>query len=58
MSVMEGDLVTLAADAVPYASAVLGPYGGAVLAKVRDDLADKADAHNSWRDMIVNRGRG
>lgn len=38
---MAGDLVTLAAEAVPYASAALGAYGGAVLAKVRDDLADK-----------------
>jgi hypothetical protein len=38
---MAGDLVTLAAEAVPYASAALGAYGGAVLVKVRDDLADK-----------------
>ncbi len=35
-----GEVVTLAAEAVPYASAAAAAYGGAVLAKVRDDSAD------------------
>ena len=33
-----GEVATLAAEVVPYASAAA--YGGAVLAKVRDDAAD------------------
>jgi hypothetical protein len=36
---MAGEVATLAAEATPYAAA-LGAYGAAVLAKVRDDLAD------------------
>ena len=37
---MGGEVVSLAAEVVPYASAAVGAYGGAVLAKVRDDAAD------------------
>ena len=37
---MGGEVATLAADVVPYASAAAAAYGGAVLAKVRDDAAD------------------
>jgi len=39
---MSGEVVSLAAQVVPYASAAVGAYGGAVLAKVRDDAADAA----------------
>jgi len=35
-----GDAVSLAAEVMPYVSAAVGAYGGAVLAKVRDDAAD------------------
>jgi hypothetical protein len=35
-----GEVATLAAEVVPYASAAAAAYGGAVLAKVRDDAAD------------------
>jgi hypothetical protein len=37
---MAGDVATLVADATPYVTAAVGAYGGAVLAKVRDDAAD------------------
>jgi hypothetical protein len=37
---MSGDVVSLAAEMSPYVSAAVGAYGGAVLAKVRDDAAD------------------
>ena len=37
---MSGEVVSLAAEVAPYASAAVGAYGGAVLAKVRDDAAD------------------
>ncbi len=37
---MSGDVVSLAAEVTPYVSAAVGAYGGAVLAKVRDDAAD------------------
>ncbi len=37
---MSGEVATLAAEVVPYASAAAAAYGGAVLAKVRDDAAD------------------
>lgn len=37
---MSGDVASLAAEMTPYVSAALGAYGGAVLAKVRDDAAD------------------
>lgn len=33
-------MATLAAEVAPYASAAAGAYGGAVLAKVRDEAAD------------------
>ena len=36
---MSGEVATLAAEVVPYASAAAAAYGGAVLAKVRDDAA-------------------
>jgi hypothetical protein len=35
-----GEVATLAAEVVPYAAAAAAAYGGAVLAKVRDDAAD------------------
>jgi hypothetical protein len=35
-----GEAASLAADVVPYAAAAAAAYGGAVLAKVRDDAAD------------------
>jgi hypothetical protein len=35
-----GEVATLAAEVVPYASAAAAAYGGAVLARVRDDAAD------------------
>jgi hypothetical protein len=37
---MAGEVVTLVSDATPYVTAAVGAYGGAVLAKVRDDAAD------------------
>ncbi len=37
---MAGDVVSLAAEMMPYVSAAVGAYGGAVLAKVRDEAAD------------------
>ena len=37
---MAGEVATLVADATPYMTAAVGAYGGAVLAKVRDDAAD------------------
>jgi hypothetical protein len=37
---MAGDVASLAAEMTPYVSAAVGAYGGAVLAKVRDDAAD------------------
>jgi hypothetical protein len=37
---MAGDVATLVAEATPYVTAAVGAYGGAVLAKVRDDAAD------------------
>jgi hypothetical protein len=37
---MAGGVATLVADATPYVTAAVGAYGGAVLAKARDDAAD------------------
>jgi hypothetical protein len=37
---MGGDAMSLAAEMTPYMSAAVGAYGGAVLAKVRDEAAD------------------
>lgn len=37
---MSEEVAALAAQVVPYASAAAAAYGGAVLAKVRDDAAD------------------
>jgi hypothetical protein len=37
---MAGEVATLVADTTPYLTAAMGAYGGAVLAKVRDDAAD------------------
>jgi hypothetical protein len=37
---MAGEVATLVADATPYVTAAVSAYGGAVLAKVRDDAAD------------------
>jgi hypothetical protein len=37
---MGADVVSLAADVTPYVSAAVGAYGGAVLARVRDEAAD------------------
>jgi hypothetical protein len=37
---MAGEVADLVADATPYVTAAVGAYGGAVLAKVRDDAAD------------------
>ena len=37
---MSGDVATMAADVMPYVTAAASAYGGAVLAKVRDDTAD------------------
>ena len=37
---MDGDVAALAAQITPYMSAAAAAYGGAVLAKVRDDAAD------------------
>ena len=37
---MAGEVAMLVADATPYVTAAVGAYGGAVLAKVRDDAAD------------------
>ncbi|HZI73820.1 MAG TPA: hypothetical protein VFD73_07275, partial [Gemmatimonadales bacterium] len=37
---MSGDVASLAAEMTPYVSAAVGAYGGAVLARVRDDAAD------------------
>jgi hypothetical protein len=34
------EIVALVTDATPYMTAAVGAYGGAVLAKVRDDAAD------------------
>jgi hypothetical protein len=35
-----GDVATVAAEMTPYISAAVGAYGGAVLARVRDEAAD------------------
>jgi hypothetical protein len=35
-----GDVASMAAEMTPYVSAAMAAYGGAVLAKVRDDTAD------------------
>ena len=37
---MGGNVASLAAEMAPYISAAVGAYGGAVLAKVRDEAAD------------------
>jgi hypothetical protein len=37
---MAGEVAVLVADATPFMTAAVGAYGGAVLAKVRDDAAD------------------
>ena len=37
---MGGDIASLAAEMTPYVSAAVSAYGGAVLAKARDDAAD------------------
>ncbi len=37
---MSGDVAAVAAEMTPYISAAMAAYGGAVLAKVRDDAAD------------------
>jgi hypothetical protein len=37
---MSADATALAAEMTPYISAAIGAYGGAVLARVRDDAAD------------------
>ena len=37
---MGGDVASVAAEMMPYVSAAVGAYGGAVLAKVGDDAAD------------------
>ena len=37
---MAGEVATLVADATPYMTAAVSAYGGAVLAKARDDAAD------------------
>jgi dienelactone hydrolase len=37
---MAGEVAVLVADATPYVTAAVSAYGGAVLAKVRDDVAD------------------
>ena len=37
---MGGDVAAVAAEMSPYISAAVGAYGGAVLAKMRDDAAD------------------
>lgn len=45
-----GEVATLAAEVVPYASAAAAAYGGAVLAKVRDDTADATVG--LWRRLL------
>jgi tetratricopeptide (TPR) repeat protein len=37
---MSGDPISIAAEMMPYVSAAVGAYGGAVLARVRDDAAE------------------
>ena len=37
---MGGDMASLATEAMPYVAAAVGAYGGAVLAKARDEAAD------------------
>jgi hypothetical protein len=37
---MSGEVASLAVEVTPYVSAAVGAYGGAVLAKVRDEAAD------------------
>ena len=37
---MPGEVASIAVEMTPYVSAAFGAYGGAVLAKVRDDAAD------------------
>jgi hypothetical protein len=37
---MSGDAASMAAEMTPYLSAAMAAYGGAILAKVRDDTAD------------------
>jgi hypothetical protein len=45
---MAGEVVALVADATPYVTAAVGAYGGAVLAKVRDDAADATVGVGRW----------
>jgi hypothetical protein len=37
---VDGDVAEVAAQAMPYVSAAVGAYGGAVLAMMRDEAAD------------------
>lgn len=57
---MSGDVMSLAAEITPYVSAAVGAYGGAVLAKVRDEAADATVGLG--RRLLVrifgNRGEG
>lgn len=39
-SSVSGDVASLAAQIAPYVTSAVGAYGGAVLAKTRDDMAD------------------
>ena len=48
---MSGELAALAAEVMPYALAAVAAYGGAVLAKARDEAADAtvSRAGDCWR---------
>jgi hypothetical protein len=57
---MGGDIASLAAEMMPYVSAAVGVYGGAVLAKAQDDLADATVdlGHRLLQKMFGHRGEG
>jgi hypothetical protein len=49
---MAGELATLAAQSMPYLTAAVGAYGGAVLAKAKDEVAD---ATVGWGRRLLQR---
>ena len=57
---MGGDVASLAAEMTPYVSAAVGAYGGAVLAKVRDEAADATVGlgRRLLQRVFGNRGEG
>jgi hypothetical protein len=57
---VSGEIATLTAEVVPYATAAAAAYGGAVLAKVRDDAEDATAGLGSrlLQRIFGTRGQG